>query len=58
MEMHIANRKADSGRKPLDLVEQAIRLKREEDRKAKRAEPEAKCLPEVRCASEARDPNG
>ncbi|MFG2726169.1 RloB family protein [Streptomyces canus] len=49
VEMHIANRKADSGRKPLDLVEQAIRLKREEDRKAKRAKLEAKYLPQVWC---------
>ncbi len=47
--MHIANRRADSGRKPLDLVEQAIRLKREEDRKAKRAKLEEKYLPQVWC---------
>lgn len=43
VEMHIANRKADSGRKPLDLVEQAITPKREEDRKAKRATRSAGC---------------
>lgn len=49
VEMHIANRRADSGRKPLDLVEQAISLKREEDRKAKRAKLEAKYLPQVWC---------
>ncbi|MGW2567028.1 RloB family protein [Streptomyces sp. NPDC001537] len=49
VEMHIANRKADSGRKPLDLVEQAVRLKREEDRKAKRAKLDAKYLPAVWC---------
>lgn len=49
VEMHIANRKADSGRKPLDLVEQAIRLKREEDRKAKRAKLAEEFLPEVWC---------
>ncbi|MFD8835290.1 RloB family protein [Streptomyces griseofuscus] len=49
VEMHIANRKADSGRKPLDLVEQAIRLKREEDRKAKRAKLEEQYLPQVWC---------
>ncbi|MGW2718958.1 RloB family protein [Streptomyces sp. NPDC001492] len=49
VEMHIANRKADSGRKPLDLVEQAVELKREEDRKAKRAKLDAKYLPEVWC---------
>lgn len=49
VEMHIANRKADSGRKPLDLVEQAIRLKREEDRKAKRAKLAKEFLPQVWC---------
>ncbi|WP_328560601.1 RloB family protein [Streptomyces coelicoflavus] len=49
VEMHIANRRADSGRKPLDLVEQAIGLKREEDRKAKRAKLEAQYLPQVWC---------
>ncbi|MFK4151843.1 RloB family protein [Streptomyces fungicidicus] len=49
VEMHIANRRADSGRKPLDLVEQAIDLKREEDRKAKRAQLETKYLPQVWC---------
>ncbi|MFF1696529.1 RloB family protein [Streptomyces sp. NPDC058257] len=49
VEMHIANRKADSGRKPLDLVEQAIKLKREEDRKAKRAKLDDDFWPEVWC---------
>ncbi|MFD9279009.1 RloB family protein [Streptomyces mirabilis] len=49
VEMHIANRRADSGRKPLDLVEQAIKLKREEDRKAKRAKLDRKFLPQVWC---------
>ncbi|MGV9989850.1 RloB family protein [Streptomyces sp. NPDC003374] len=49
VEVHIANRKADSGRKPLDLVEQAIKLKHEEDRKAKRAKLDAKYLPAVWC---------
>lgn len=49
VEMHIANRKVASGRKPLDLVEKAIELKREEDRKAKRAKLEAKYWPEVWC---------
>ncbi|MCF4138453.1 RloB family protein [Streptomyces sp. Tue 6430] len=54
VEMHIANRRADSGRKPLDLVEQAIRLKHEEDRKAKRAKLEEKYLPQVWCLFDSR----
>ncbi|MEU8735061.1 RloB family protein [Streptomyces tendae] len=49
VEMHIANRRADSRRKPLDLVGQAVRLKREEDRKAKRAKLEEEYLPQVWC---------
>ncbi|WP_327297515.1 RloB family protein [Streptomyces sp. NBC_01197] len=37
VDMHIMNRKLKSDRKPLDLVDMAVALKREKDREAKRA---------------------
>ncbi|WP_399925557.1 RloB family protein [Streptomyces kanamyceticus] len=50
VEMHVANRKAPgSHRKPINLVEEAVRLMREESRKAKRAKLKKEFLPQVWC---------
>ncbi|MFE5051191.1 RloB family protein [Streptomyces sp. NPDC056637] len=50
VEMHVANRKAPgSHRKPLNLVEEAVRLMQEESRKAKRAKLGKDFLPQVWC---------
>ncbi|MFD9907635.1 RloB family protein [Streptomyces sp. NPDC059063] len=50
VEVHVANRKdRDSVRTPLDLVERAVRLMREESRNAKRAKLKKEFLPQVWC---------